>query len=80
MIDEAFLNDLPKEVDPCGENGEFHTFVYDGPIFQKPIQFELGEVVHRKYERKDTDNDVCGDDIDPFETGFFYQDLIPFRG
>lgn len=80
VIDDAFLNDLPKEVDPCGENGEFHTFVYDGPIFQKPIQFELGEVVHRKYERKDTDNDVCGDDIDPFETGFFYQDLIPFKG
>ena len=33
LFDESFLNDLPTEVDPCGENGEFHTFVYDGPLF-----------------------------------------------
>ncbi len=37
---EAFLNSLPSEVDPCGENGEFHTFVSDGPLFQYPISFE----------------------------------------
>jgi uncharacterized protein (TIGR00290 family) len=36
-FDQSFLNDLPQEVDPCGENGEFHTFVYDGPIFTQPI-------------------------------------------
>lgn len=34
---ESFLKDLPDGVDPCGENGEFHTFVYDGPIFSKPV-------------------------------------------
>ena len=34
-LDESFFEDLPKDVDPCGENGEFHTFVYDGPIFQE---------------------------------------------
>lgn len=76
VIDHEFISDLPEGVDPCGENGEFHTFVYDGPIFKNPIQFELGEVVHRKYERKETDNDVCGDNKAPFDTGFFYQDLI----
>lgn len=42
------LFDLPVEVDPCGENGEFHTFVYDGPIFQKKIGVKVGEVVERQ--------------------------------
>jgi uncharacterized protein (TIGR00290 family) len=39
--DEAFLADLPATVDACGENGEFHTFVYDGPNFAKPVEFEI---------------------------------------
>lgn len=39
--DESFLADLPAEVDACGENGEFHTFVYDGPNFSKPVEFEI---------------------------------------
>lgn len=38
-IDQSFLNDLPSHIDPCGENGEFHTFVFDGPIFKNPIKF-----------------------------------------
>jgi len=46
-FDEHFLDDLPKTIDPCGENGEFHTFVYDGPIFKNPIDHELGEIVLR---------------------------------
>lgn len=46
-IDEEFLRDLPPGVDPCGENGEFHTCVYAGPMFQRPIPVELGEVVER---------------------------------
>jgi len=48
VIDERFLNDLPSSVDPCGENGEFHSFVFDGPIFQKPVPFVKGEVVIRE--------------------------------
>jgi uncharacterized protein (TIGR00290 family) len=44
-FDEQFLNDLPTGVDPCGENGEFHTFVYDGPIFNNKIDFEKGDIV-----------------------------------
>ncbi|HEY6578909.1 MAG TPA: hypothetical protein VIY09_06275 [Rhizomicrobium sp.] len=46
-IDDAFLSDLPASVDPCGENGEFHTFVFDGPIFRTPVTFTLGETVCR---------------------------------
>jgi uncharacterized protein (TIGR00290 family) len=46
-FDESFLRDLPDGVDPCGENGEFHSFVYDGPIFKKPIPVRVGEKVLR---------------------------------
>lgn len=46
-FDAAFLADLPPQVDPCGENGEFHTFVYDGPMFQRPIPVQAGDVVER---------------------------------
>lgn len=49
VIDESFLNDLPAEVDPCGENGEFHTFVFDGPVFSHPVLFQTGEKVHRTF-------------------------------
>jgi uncharacterized protein (TIGR00290 family) len=41
------LRDLPESVDPCGENGEFHTFVYDGPVFSHPLSVERGEVLER---------------------------------
>jgi diphthamide synthase (EF-2-diphthine--ammonia ligase) len=41
------LADLPPHVDPCGENGEFHTFVYEGPIFSAPIGCRTGEIVER---------------------------------
>lgn len=46
-LDEQFFRDLPPHVDPCGENGEFHTFVFDGPIFRKPIPVRAGEIVER---------------------------------
>ena len=45
--DEALLNDLPDEVDPCGENGEFHTFAHTGPMFAAPIPVASGEIVER---------------------------------
>jgi uncharacterized protein (TIGR00290 family) len=47
MIDNDFLQALPDHVDPCGENGEFHTFVFDGPLFTEPVEFSLGERVLR---------------------------------
>ena len=46
-LDQSFFRDLPPNADPCGENGEFHTFVFAGPIFRWPIRFCRGEVVHR---------------------------------
>jgi uncharacterized protein (TIGR00290 family) len=47
MIDEEFLRELPAHVDPCGENGEFHSFVFDGPIFKQPVRVAVGEAVRR---------------------------------
>ena len=46
-LDESFFHDLPPHADPCGENGEFHTFVFDGPIFKSPISVRTGEAVNR---------------------------------
>jgi len=46
-FDAALLDDLPDAVDPCGERGEFHTFAYAGPMFSRPVERELGEVVER---------------------------------
>jgi len=47
-IDQSFLPALPAHVDPCGENGEFHTFVFDGPNFAQPVEFSIGETVSRE--------------------------------
>jgi uncharacterized protein (TIGR00290 family) len=46
-LDDSFFRDLPPYADPCGENGEFHTFVFDGPIFNSPIPVRTGEIVNR---------------------------------
>src|SRR6187431_990687 len=79
LIDQNFINDLPENVDVCGENGEFHTFTFDGPIFRKPISFEVGEVVYRKYEKPKThsSNTACDTSApDAFDYGFWYCDLL----
>lgn len=84
VIDEDFLRDLPANVDPCGENGEFHTFVFDGPLFSQPISFEKGEIVYRKYtapapqptDAADYDCAPATTDPRPFDTGFWYCDLL----
>ncbi len=46
-FDHAFLDGLPDTVDPCGENGEFHSFVFDGPMLHQPINISVGEVLER---------------------------------
>jgi uncharacterized protein (TIGR00290 family) len=46
-FDTTLLHDLPPSVDPCGENGEFHSCVYDGPMFSRPIPLDAGEIVNR---------------------------------
>ncbi|WP_115462999.1 Dph6-related ATP pyrophosphatase [Winogradskyella aurantiaca] len=70
IIDNDFLKDLPEYVDPCGENGEFHTFVYDGPIFKRPVGFDEGEKVLRTY------GTASNDDSKSWDTRFWYLDLI----
>lgn len=47
MFNEQFLSSIPSNVDPCGENGEFHTFVFDGPIFSRMVQFKKAEIMFR---------------------------------
>lgn len=46
-LDESFLSALPKNIDPCGENGEFHSFVFDGPMFKERIEIRVGDIVQR---------------------------------
>ncbi|TVZ46988.1 adenine nucleotide alpha hydrolase [Olleya sp. Hel_I_94] len=76
IIDENFIDNLPEGVDPCGENGEFHTFCFDGPIFKNPIPFTIGEKVYREYNApKTNDNDICKSDAETY--GVWYCDLIP---
>jgi uncharacterized protein (TIGR00290 family) len=48
VIDAQFLSDLPATVDPCGENGEYHSFVFEAPIFKQKIDYTLGEIVLRE--------------------------------
>lgn len=77
IIDQQFLNDLPEGVDSCGENGEFHSFVFDGPIFENPIKFKVGEIVKRTY-KANKDKDDCFTDKDKdWDTSFWYCDLLP---
>jgi len=61
LYDESFLANLPEGVDPCGENGEFHTFVYDSPLFKAPINFHLEQTLGRTYtpNKEDEDCDCC---------------------
>ncbi|WP_173966072.1 Dph6-related ATP pyrophosphatase [Flavobacterium collinsii] len=80
IIDADFIKDLPENVDVCGENGEFHTFTFDGPIFSEPVHFEIGEIVYRKYEKpktQESSNTACDtSSSDAFDYGFWYCDLI----
>jgi uncharacterized protein (TIGR00290 family) len=69
LIDESFLADLPESVDPCGENGEYHTFCYDGPIFKKPIPFRLGERVYREYDAPATGGNEA-------KAQFWFRDIL----
>ncbi|WP_418602977.1 diphthine--ammonia ligase [Hwangdonia sp.] len=73
IIDKDFIDNLPKGVDPCGENGEFHTFCFDGPIFNNPIPFKIGEKVYREYDAPKTDDSKSED----AKYGVWYCDLIP---
>ncbi|RYY77939.1 MAG: ATP-binding protein, partial [Moraxellaceae bacterium] len=72
-LDAAFLRDLPPGVDPCGENGEYHSFVYDGPVFLRPVPFRKGEVLQRSYPAPRSSDD-CFAEPQP-ETVFSFLEL-----
>lgn len=69
-IGRDLLRDLPENVDPCGENGEFHTFVYNAPFFSSAIPVAEGEVVYKGYMPAE-------DDKDKWNMGFYFLDLLP---
>lgn len=76
-IDANFLKDLPEDVDPCGENGEFHSFVFDGPLFKNPIGFQMGEVVFKEYKiSKEVKEDCFKTDLKTDVAGFWFCDLM----
>jgi uncharacterized protein (TIGR00290 family) len=62
MIDEKFIADLPEGIDPCGENGEFHSFCFEGPIYKKNLSIITGEKVFKKIEQN--------------RNGFWFCDLL----
>jgi uncharacterized protein (TIGR00290 family) len=67
-ITNEFVVNLPATIDPCGENGEFHTFCYDGPLFKEPVKFSIGEKVYKPL-------DIT---LEASKTkGFWFCDLIP---
>lgn len=66
-IDLTFLKDLPQGIDPCGENGEFHTFCYKGPIYSAPIPFKIGDKTRRTYsDPQDKSKDI----------GYWFLDIL----
>ncbi|MEO7312401.1 MAG: diphthine--ammonia ligase [Chitinophagaceae bacterium] len=75
LIDENFITDLSATVDPCGENGEFHSFCYDGPLFKTPLKISMGEKTHRPLEIKLSDHPTPIPDTDM--KGFWFIDLLP---
>jgi len=63
----SLIDNLPEGVDPCGENGEFHTFCFDGPIFHEAVDFKVGEKLYKSYPNPENSGD---------EIGFWFCDLV----
>lgn len=75
LIDQSFIDELPANVDPCGENGEFHSFCYDGPVFQHEIPFSIGEKIYKSLSVQQGVNDRHASS--EVTKGFWYCDLLP---
>jgi uncharacterized protein (TIGR00290 family) len=78
-IDAAFIQSLPADVDPCGENGEFHSFAFAGPIFKEPLRIKIGEKVYRPIEvtHPGATSSVCPLPDSRRPKGFWFCDLLP---
>lgn len=70
VLDRDFVRELPAGVDPCGENGEFHTFVFDAPYFSQPIDFQKGETVEKTYHFQNADGEAI-------TSTYFFTDMLP---
>ncbi|WP_034257267.1 diphthine--ammonia ligase [Adhaeribacter aquaticus] len=69
-IDDQFLIDLPATVDACGENGEYHSFVYEAPFFKEPVSIKTGEIIFRDYAAEGNDNPTN------YDSKFWFLDLL----
>ena len=76
-LNEELILSLPEDVDVCGENGEFHTFAYKGPIFKKEILYRTGEKVFKEYAAPKDKHDTCFSSAPQKPAGFWYCDLLP---
>jgi uncharacterized protein (TIGR00290 family) len=72
-ITPELIKSLPKEVDVCGENGEFHTFTFKGPVFSEDIKYLTGEKVYKEYKAPVTEDNPSSD----ARSGFWFCDLLP---
>ncbi|MBL6447025.1 diphthine--ammonia ligase [Fulvivirga sp. 29W222] len=72
-IDHEWIDHLREGVDPCGENGEFHSFVYDGPLFRTKVDFRKGGIVEKHYEYNKREDDGS---VTPMRSGFWFQELL----
>lgn len=70
IINEEFIAKLPSGIDPCGENGEFHTFCFSGPIYPQTILIQTAEKVHKTYSFVNEKGENC-------ESGFWYIEIQP---
>jgi len=80
VIDSEFVNGLPANVDPCGENGEFHSFAFAGPIFKQPLRLSVGERIYRPLEETHPGSNATPTVCPPAGTratkGFWFCDLL----
>lgn len=74
LVDDDFIRQLPANVDPCGENGEFHTFCFAGPLYKTNIPVRIGEKTYKALEIKSTDHPVPI--ADSGTKGFWYCDIL----
>ena len=80
IIDEEFIRGLPGDVDPCGENGEYHSFAYAGPIFRTPVRFTVGEKAYRPLEQTHPSTAAHATAVPTGRRptkGFWFCDLLP---
>ncbi|MGZ3813544.1 MAG: Dph6-related ATP pyrophosphatase [Mucilaginibacter sp.] len=76
-ITAELILSLPDDVDVCGENGEFHTFAFKGPIFKKEIAYKTGVKVFKEYTAPKNADDTCFSSAPQKPSGFWYCDLLP---